>query len=507
MHSLARSMVLLMYMGSVLLVFIFGSPASIQAANQAEGNHALNISVTPEPAQFIFVNGDADRFQAHHWMQEGYTGGVKNFSSEYKLKDGIKVETEGHALIDQNDYEALVSVKKGDLLYGLHLAKSGMREHKSVIVVEGNLDVVASHKAGVENIVASSGTALTASQLRTLARYTKTIIFALDEDAAGFAAAKRVLDLAIELQADPKNPDFTIRCLIIPDGVGKDPDEIVQKSPELWKKIAAHSEDVIEYVFTKRLRTFEDVAGGAKMTARKDLIDELLPYVARLTRPDTRHLYLLRIGDATHVDLESLQQMLKARTQLSPPKSVAQLAQGVTADRPSGNPRSPNPPPPSTKPDTKTDQAAAFLFGVALKYEGFTSEILSIISEDILTNDLWKVLYRGLRVVYTSGQQLQTPAPQESLFSRLRAWLTSQGHLRETSAVNALALTTDELLAGLTPTEVRQEADNNILLISQEKRRSTRTLLERDIREAELSGDDERLQTLMRAYRDEVSRK
>ncbi len=117
MHSLARSMVLLMYMGSVLLVFIFGSPASIQAANQAEGNHALNISVTPEPAQFIFVNGDADRFQAHHWMQEGYTGGVKNFSSEYKLKDGIKVETEGHALIDQNDYEALVSVKKGDLLY------------------------------------------------------------------------------------------------------------------------------------------------------------------------------------------------------------------------------------------------------------------------------------------------------------------------------------------------------------------------------------------------------
>lgn len=229
------------------------------------------------------------------------------------------------------------------------------------------------------------------------------------------------------------------------------------------------------------------------MTARKDLIDELLPYVARLTRPDTRHLYLLRIGDATHVDLDSLQQMLKARVSIvNPnPKSVAQLAQGVIIE----------------KPDTKTDQAASFLLGVALKYEGFTSEILSIISEDILTNDLWKVLYRGLRVVYTSGQQLQTPAPQESLFSRLRAWLTSQGHLRETSAVNALALTTDELLAGLTPTEVRQEADNNILLISQEKRRLTRTLLERDIREAELSGDDERLQTLMRAYRDEVSRK
>lgn len=386
--------------------------------------------------------------------------------------------------------------KKGDMLYGLHLAKVGMREKKSIIVVEGNLDVVASHKAGVENIVASSGTALTASQLRTLARYTKCIIFALDEDAAGFAAAKRVLDLALELQKDPNAPQFEIRCLIIPDGAGKDPDEIVEKDPDLWRKIAVHSEDVIEYVFTKRLRGFEDGSGAAKIEARKALVDELLPYVAKLQRPDSRHLYLLRMSDATHVDIESLQQMLAAR--VAPVKGVV----GKTPVSPVPAVALP------IVPDTKIDQAAAFLFGVALRYEGFTKEILSVISEEMLSSDLWKTLYNALAIVYHAAEQLpQSSAPQQTLFTRLRTWLDAQGKLRETSAVNALALRMDELLVGLSPTEVRQEADRNITIVSQERNRMLRTALERDIREAELSGDDEKLQQLMRAYRDLITRK
>ncbi len=393
--------------------------------------------------------------------------------------------------------------KKGDMLYGLHLAKVGMREKKAIIVVEGNLDVIASHKAGIENIVASSGTALTTSQLRTLARYTKCIIFALDEDAAGFAAAKRVLDLALELQKDPNAPQFEIRCLIIPDGAGKDPDEIVEKDPDLWKKIAVHSEDVIEYVFTKRLRGFEDGSGAAKIEARKALVDELLPYVAKLQRPDSRHLYLLRMSDATHVDIDSLQQMLAAR--VAPLKSVVRSASNIGGG---ATPTTSIVPVIPMVPDTKIDQAAAFLFGVALKYEGFTGEILSIISEEMLTGEVWKTLYSALRVVYTPGEQLpHSSAPKQTLFTRLRAWLDAQGKLRETSAVNALALRMDELLAGLSPTEVRQEADRNITIVSQERHRLVRAGLERDIREAELSGDDERLQTLMRAYRDVVSRK
>ncbi|MEK9156985.1 MAG: DNA primase, partial [Patescibacteria group bacterium] len=139
--------------------------------------------------------------------------------------------------------------KKSDVLYGLHLAKQAIRKTGEVIVVEGNLDVIASHSAGVANVVASSGTALTESQLRQLGRYTRRIIFCLDDDAAGFAAAKRALELGLGLQSSGE--DFDIRCLVIPEGAGKDPDEIVQKNPETWKMIAAHSTSIIEYVFQK----------------------------------------------------------------------------------------------------------------------------------------------------------------------------------------------------------------------------------------------------------------
>lgn len=394
--------------------------------------------------------------------------------------------------------------KKGEMLYGLHLAKAGMREKKCVIVVEGNLDVIASHKAGVENIVASSGTALTALQLRTLARYTKQIVFALDEDAAGFAAAKRVLDLALELQKDSGAPQFEIRCLIIPDGAGKDPDEIVQKDPELWRRIVAHSEDVIEYVFTKRLRLFEDGAGAAKIEARKSLVDELLPYVAKLTRPDSRHLYLLRISDATHVDMDSLMQMLQFKVNASlPTKSQAASAKStapmVSAVKPVRIPDTS---------ETKYERSLGFLLGISVKYEGFVAEILATVREELLTGSTWEPLYIGLRALYNRPEQLpNTLAPQEPLFLRLLSWLSANGHTRETSVFNALVIQTDELLDGLSPKEVRQEADRNLLIVSQELALRARAALERDIREAELSGDDTRLHSLMRAYRDMVSQK
>jgi DNA primase catalytic core len=430
-------------------------------------------------------------------------GGVVGFTARQLPTPDTQLPTPDAGPKYMNSPETPI-YKKGDMLYGLHLAKAGMREKKCVIVVEGNLDVIASHKAGVENIVASSGTALTASQLRTLARYTKEIVFALDEDAAGYAAAKRVLDLALDLQKDAGAPQFAIQCLIIPDGAGKDPDEIVQKDPELWKRIVAHSEDVIEYVFTKRLRHFEDGAGAAKIEARKALVDELLPYVAKLTRPDARHLYLLRMSDATHVDMESLEQMLKFKVEGGRASGVG--GGGTAAAKP--NTQHPTPDTLLEPPETKIDRAMAFLLGIGLKHEGFVPEILATVGQELRTGNRWDVLYTGLTAVYTPPEQLpHSSAPQEPLFSRLLSWLAANGHTRETSVCNALAIRTDELLDGLSPKEVRQEADRNLTIVSQETTRRARAALERDIREAELSGDDTRLHALMRAYRDLVSRK
>lgn len=399
---------------------------------------------------------------------------------------------------------------KGAMLYGLHLAKTAIRKSGEVIIVEGNLDVIASHKAGVENVVGSSGTALTETQLRTLARYTKRLVFCLDDDAAGFAAAKRVVELAIHLKAADPALQFDVRCLVVPAGVGKDPDEIVQRDPAEWVRIATSSQEVIEYYFQKVFRLFEEQGGAASVEARRRLIDELLPHIARVQRPDERHLYLLRMSDATHVGTDVLQAMVeevrvkaakvdstkpKAPAVASAPKTAPQSILSSTATPKAGEPTA------ITTPET---QAAALLFGSALRYEAFAPAILANVPQDGLAEP-WKSLYSSLEVVYTS-QQTQPSVPPKTLFSRLRAYLEGQSQVQAIHTLDAVALRIDEIFAGLTPTRVRQEVEHHLALFASAQLMKRRKDLESAIRHAELAGDSSRLTELLAEYSKLISR-
>ncbi len=378
---------------------------------------------------------------------------------------------------------------KGSMLYGLHLAKTAIRKSGEVIIVEGNLDVVASHKAHIENVVGSSGTALTEMQLRTLARYTKRLVFCLDDDAAGFAAAKRVVELAIKLKAADPALQFDVRCLVVPAGVGKDPDEIVQRDPSEWVKIASNSQEVIEYYFQKVIRMFEEQGGATSVEARRRLIDELLPHVARVQRPDERHLYLLRIADATHVGTDVLQAMVEElrgkqpRAAASP--AVAARSVSVTASSPEL-------------------QAAALLLGAALRYEPYAQPILANVPKESLTEP-WLALYTALEVVYNIPQ---TPpsVPSQTLFSRLRAYLEGQQQPQSVQTLDAIALRSDEIFAGLTPTQVRQEVENHLALFASAQLMKRRKDLESAIRHAEIAGDSSRLTELLAEYSKLISR-
>lgn len=374
--------------------------------------------------------------------------------------------------------------KKGEALYGLHLAKTAIRKSGEAIIVEGNLDVVASHKAGVENVVAASGTALTEAQLRLLSRYTKRITFCLDDDAAGFAAAKRVLELAMKLQSAHDSLRLEVRCLSIPDGLGKDPDDVVTKSPEAWQQVVAHSEEAIEYFFKKTLRRFEEAGGAGNVNERTKLIDELLPEVARLRRPDERHLYLLRLADVTHVDTDILREMLATEVAKRSKESLGPALQSTKAKAPTENTQS---------------KAAAFLLGIALVYEELVPHILAYVKEELIT-DPWKTLYAHLRVLYTHSELPPSSGTQINPFSRLRAYLDAQGEGSLTSVLDSLALRTDEILAGLTPEQIRGEVDRHRELFSDVFRKQHRKELEAAIRQAELSGDTDRLTELLTEY-------
>jgi len=112
---------------------------------------------------------------------------------------------------------------KSNVLYGLHIVKKYIREKQSAVIVEGELDMISSWQAGVRNVVAIKGSALTQEQVKLLSRYTQSVILALDADIAGDAAARHGIQIA-------EKEGFEIKVARF--GKYKDPDELARKDPE-----------------------------------------------------------------------------------------------------------------------------------------------------------------------------------------------------------------------------------------------------------------------------------
>ncbi len=157
---------------------------------------------------------------------------------------------------------------KSRALYGINLAKQAIRSEKAAVVVEGNMDVVSSHQAGVKNVVASSGTAMTGDQCDILKRFAERLILSFDNDEAGETAAKRGIDTAVAA-------GFSVRILRLPEGAGKDPDDCVRKDVELWKGAIVDAVAYMNwYIELAQQRTdFSD--GESKRRAADSLLREV----------------------------------------------------------------------------------------------------------------------------------------------------------------------------------------------------------------------------------------
>jgi DNA primase len=129
---------------------------------------------------------------------------------------------------------------KSNVLYGLYFAKKSIREEDNCYLVEGYADVISVHQAGIENVVASSGTSLTVEQIKALGRLTKNITILYDGDPAGIKAAIRGLDIVIE-------EGLNVKIVLFPDG--HDPDSYVRKvgSSAFLNYIKSTSKDFIDF--------------------------------------------------------------------------------------------------------------------------------------------------------------------------------------------------------------------------------------------------------------------
>jgi len=169
---------------------------------------------------------------------------------------------------------------KSRILYGIDLAKKEIVRLNESFLVEGYTDVVSLHQAGVENVVASSGTSLTIEQIRLIGRYTKNITLLYDGDAAGIKASLRGVDLILE-------EGLNVKVVLFPDG--DDPDSFARKvsTTELKEYISTHAQDFIRF---KTSLLLEEVAGDPVKKA--GLIREIVSSIAKIPDGITRATYL-----------------------------------------------------------------------------------------------------------------------------------------------------------------------------------------------------------------------
>ena len=165
---------------------------------------------------------------------------------------------------------------KGRHIFGLSQAKDAIRRSEFVVVVEGNMDVISSHQAGVCEAVATAGTAMTEMHLKSFSRMTNDIRLAYDGDEAGVRAAERAISMASK---------FGIYLSVIDDYHGcKDADELIQKDPALWQKAVNSYRPALEWLLEKyegqyNLKTEKGFAEYA--AAAKTLIDDVEDAVLR----------------------------------------------------------------------------------------------------------------------------------------------------------------------------------------------------------------------------------
>ena len=191
-------------------------------------------------------------------------------------------------------------------VYGLHLAKQDIRKQGFVVLVEGNLDVIASHQAGVRQVVATAGTALTEPNLKALSRFTGDIRLSFDADRAGIAATERAIPIASKVKV-------SLSIIDIPSG--KDPDELIKQNPALWEQAITQHKYALDWLIDRNKGLLDLTTAQGK----REFSDVLLPVVRALSDDVERDHYLNEIAVAIDVSREALEQKYQKTTAAGAP--------------------------------------------------------------------------------------------------------------------------------------------------------------------------------------------
>ncbi len=187
---------------------------------------------------------------------------------------------------------------KGRHVFGLSQAKEGIRRNDYTVIVEGNLDVVSSYQAGVTQVVATAGTAMTEHHLKALVRLSPYARLAFDGDAAGLAATERSIPIAQSVGID-------LTIISLPEEF-KDPDEAIQSDPTIWQTAIDNAEPVVDWI----LKQYSQRENLSTALGKRNFTTAALRVVRALQDPVEQEHYVKKIAGYTDSSLETIKDKL-----------------------------------------------------------------------------------------------------------------------------------------------------------------------------------------------------
>ncbi|MBQ7742386.1 MAG: DNA primase [Bacteroidaceae bacterium] len=246
---------------------------------------------------------------------------------------------------------------KSNELYGIYFAKQAIQRQDCCYLVEGYTDVISMHQCGIENVVASSGTALTHDQIRLIKKFTTNLTVLYDGDSAGIKASMRGIDMLLE-------HGLNIKVLLLPDG--DDPDSFARKhtAEEYVDYINQHQVDFIRFKTDLLLQD-----AGNDVRARASVINNIADSIARIDDTITRSLYITECATLTGAREQDIietvnstrnrMKLNKLKTENKDTSQASQASQASVASQPSQ---------PSQASETSQSRAAAELMKYVIRY-------------------------------------------------------------------------------------------------------------------------------------------
>ncbi len=335
---------------------------------------------------------------------------------------------------------ATVLYDKSVIMYGIDRAKVGIRRRGFGVIAEGYTDVILCHKAGYDNVVSSSGTALTSKQLDVLSRYTKKIFTAFDMDEAGGSATEKGIDLALE-------KGFDVRVIMMPKDT--DPADVIAEEKEKWEDYVKNAQPVMEFYFKNTFSKYNLSDPHQKGKAAK----ELLPKIKKVDNDIERSYFVTELSRKLKVSEEAVYEEMK-KTNLKEAERKEEVAEKEKKE-------------PKTRRELLEDKIASLCIKDKRALSKIKKEEIAFLREEIANI-----------ILHLKEEKQSLSKKEEDLLDYL-------SFLPETEEF-----------------ECDKELDKCIRETKKEDIKEKRRKVEEDIKEAEEKGDEKGAEELLKKYRD-----